>query len=142
MSLTATLQATAFSEFLFADIADEPNGMTLSLISALSRLGVDPWAEAARLADMPEALAVAALAALLARALEAAQAAAHADTRTLAQRLVAKLPRGNAVQTSGAPRRVGLIGFLAGHGRLSGDSARWWGVAIALAVMLVTTFLF
>ena len=140
MSLSATIHSAAFSDFLFAGIAEESNGMTLSLLSALARLGIDPWAEAARLADMPEALAVAALAALLSQALAAAEAAAHADTRTLAARLIAKLPRRGADNASGEPRRVGLVGFLAGHGRMSGDSLRWWSVAAALAVMLIATF--
>jgi hypothetical protein len=145
-----TLHASAFSEFLFAGIAEQSNGMTLSLLSALARLGVDPWAEAARLAEMPEAVAVAALTALLARALAAADSVAHAgvrplvahaDTRTLAARLVRKLPRARTAPAGDIPS-VGLAGFLRGQGRLSGDSLRWWGVAIALAAMLATTFFF
>jgi len=153
-----TLHANAFSEFLFAGIAEQSNGMTLSLLSALARLGVDPWAEAARLAEMPEALAVAALAALLTRALAAADSAAqadrrtvvahagvrplvaHADTRTLAARLVRKLPRAHSAPADEGPR-VGLAGYLRGHGRLSGDALRWWGVALALTAILATTFL-
>ncbi len=135
-----SLPSTAFSEFLFAGIAEQSNGMTLSLLSALSRLGVDPWAEAQRLADMPEALAVAALAALLAQALAAAEATAHADTRTLAARLIRKLPSRGSSGPADGTRRVGLIGVLAGHGKLHGDSLRWWTVAAALAAMLITTF--
>jgi len=130
----------AFSEFLSSAIGEEPNGMTLSLLSGLSRLGVDPWAEAQRLAEMPEALAVAALAALLTKALSTAEAAAHADSRTLAQRLVRLLPRGGSPRDDG-PLRVGLAGFLSGRGLLSGDALRWWGVVLALVVMLITTFL-
>ncbi len=138
MSLSSNMNA--FSEFLFAGVAEESNGMTLSLLSALSRLGVDPWAEAQRLAEMPEALAVAALAALLAQALSVAEAASHADTRTLAARLIRKLPRQGAGGPTDDGKRVGLVGFLAGHGKLHGDSLRWWAVAGALAVMLFTTF--
>ena len=43
---TAPLR-TDLDDFLFAPIADDPNGMPLTMISALGRLGVDPWAEAA-----------------------------------------------------------------------------------------------
>lgn len=128
---------TAFSEFLFASIGEEPNGMSLSLLSGLARLGVDPWAEAQRLADMPEAMAVAALAALLVRALATAEAAALADTRTLAARLLQKLPRGADVVPD-KQRSTGLAGTW--RIRLSTDALRWWGVIIALAVMLFTTF--
>jgi hypothetical protein len=41
--------------------------MSLSVVSAFGRLGVDPWREAARLAGLPEAAAANALAALIAR---------------------------------------------------------------------------
>ena len=41
--------------------------MPLSVISALTRLGVDPWEEAARLAALPKALAAEAMASMIAR---------------------------------------------------------------------------
>jgi hypothetical protein len=47
-----------FSEFLYAPIGEEPNGIRLSVISALTRLGIDPWEEAARLAGLREDAAV------------------------------------------------------------------------------------
>jgi hypothetical protein len=37
------------NDFLFAPVGEEQNGVTLSVVSALTRLGVDPWEEAARL---------------------------------------------------------------------------------------------
>jgi hypothetical protein len=55
------------NDFLFASIAEEQNGVTLSVVSALTRLGVDPWAEAARLMPLPKARAAEALATLIAR---------------------------------------------------------------------------
>jgi hypothetical protein len=39
-----------FDAFLFAPVGEERNGMLLSVLSALARLDVDPWQEAARLA--------------------------------------------------------------------------------------------
>jgi hypothetical protein len=45
------------NDFLFASVGNEQNGMPLNVVSALTRLGVDPWTEAARLADLPKALA-------------------------------------------------------------------------------------
>ena len=62
-----TLPHSQFNEFLFALIGKEGNGMPLSVISALARLEVDPWQEAARLADLPKELAAAALDGLLRR---------------------------------------------------------------------------
>ena len=37
------------NDFLFTPIADDPNGMHLTMLSALARSGVDPWEEAAGL---------------------------------------------------------------------------------------------
>lgn len=55
------------NDFLFASIGDEQNGMSLNVISALTRLDIDPWQEAARLAALPKALAAAELMPLIAR---------------------------------------------------------------------------
>jgi len=42
-----------FDSFLCAPIGEERNGMLLSVLSALARLDVDPWQEAATLTNMP-----------------------------------------------------------------------------------------
>src|SRR5271165_4879454 len=42
-----------FDPFLFAPVGEERNGMLLSVLSALARLDVDPWQEAATLTKMP-----------------------------------------------------------------------------------------
>ena len=42
-----------FDSFLFAPVGEEKNGMLLSVLSALARLDVDPWQEAATLTKMP-----------------------------------------------------------------------------------------
>ena len=49
MTLSArfSLLHSDLNDFLFASVGDEQNGMPLSVISALTRLGVDPWEEAA-----------------------------------------------------------------------------------------------
>jgi hypothetical protein len=38
-----------YNDFLFAPIGEQANGMQLSVLSALARMNVDPWEEAARL---------------------------------------------------------------------------------------------
>jgi hypothetical protein len=55
------------NDFLFGAVGDEANGMPLNVVSALTRLGVDPWDEAARLSTLPKAAAVATLAPMIAR---------------------------------------------------------------------------
>jgi hypothetical protein len=52
--------------FLFADIGVERSGMNVSVMSALARVGLDPWQEAARLAGLPRAAATEVLARLIA----------------------------------------------------------------------------
>jgi hypothetical protein len=47
-----SLRTSAFDDFLYAPIGEEKNGMVLSVLSALARLGVDPWEEAARLSEL------------------------------------------------------------------------------------------
>jgi hypothetical protein len=44
------LRNSDLNKFLFADVGSEPNGMTLSVVSLLARLGHDPWREAGQLA--------------------------------------------------------------------------------------------
>ena len=44
---------SVFDSFLFAPVGEEKNGMLLSVLSALARLDVDPWQEAATLTKMP-----------------------------------------------------------------------------------------
>jgi hypothetical protein len=51
----------AYDAFLFESLGVEDNGMDLSVLSALARTGVDPWAEAKRLAALPRQAAVTAI---------------------------------------------------------------------------------
>jgi hypothetical protein len=55
------------NDFLFAAVGEEQNGMPLNVVSGLTRLGLDPWAEAARLAALPKARAAEKLAPIIAR---------------------------------------------------------------------------
>jgi hypothetical protein len=49
--MTQPLRAD-LNDFLFSPIANDANGMHLTVLSALARSGVDPWEEAARLASL------------------------------------------------------------------------------------------
>ena len=61
-----SLQYSSLNGFLFADVGVEANGMTLSVLSALARRGMDPWQEAERLAKLPRTDAVDGLAQIIA----------------------------------------------------------------------------
>lgn len=51
----------AYDAFLFESLGVEENGMDLSVLSALARAGIDPWAEAKRLAGLPRQAAISAI---------------------------------------------------------------------------------
>jgi len=85
--------SAAFDEFLFAVIREETNGTPLSVISALSRLGLEPWQEAARLAALPAAAAAEALTALLGRLPLGGATSELADRSNLVAGLIELLPK-------------------------------------------------
>jgi hypothetical protein len=94
------------NDFLFASIGDEANGMPLNIVSALTRLGVDPWQEADRLAALPKAHAADALAQLIARLPTARPQ--PSDNLAITRRLVELLPlRGRASPLGRERERAG-----------------------------------
>ena len=56
------MQSSRLNAFLHAAVGVELNGSSLTILSMLARLGLDPWQEAARLAALPRAAATAKLA--------------------------------------------------------------------------------
>jgi len=93
MTRSARVSALApeFDDFLFAPIGEDMNGMLLSVVSALARLDVDPWQEAANLAQLPGTTATRRLASLIAALPD--RPSMHLDPETTAARLIARLPR-------------------------------------------------
>jgi hypothetical protein len=89
-SASVSLRHSEFDEFLFASVGEDGNGMLLSVVSALARLDVDPWQEAAKLAGLPGETATERLASLLAALPD--RGSAQRDPGTIAARLVALLP--------------------------------------------------
>jgi hypothetical protein len=89
-----------FNEFLFASIGDGGNGMPVSVVSALARLEIDPWQEAARLAALPKAAATSALDLLIRRL--PAGGWDPGDTAKIAARLIKLLPGGDETARPGA----------------------------------------
>lgn len=105
------LQHSTLNEFVFAEVGTEANGMSLTLLSTLSRLGLDPWDEAQRLANMPSNAA--------------AERVAHCITSLpgslwppreaalIAARLVQKLPKPGAVTAFAPAPATGLAAMFA-----------------------------
>jgi hypothetical protein len=79
-----------FDRFLFEPIGEDANGMSLSVVSALARMDLDAWHEAAALAALPAESAAQKLGALL-RAFPD-QSLMESDRATLVARLIALLP--------------------------------------------------
>lgn len=53
-STSVSVLGSEFDDFLFAPIGEDKNDMPLSMLSALARLDIDPWQEAAELSRLPE----------------------------------------------------------------------------------------
>ena len=64
-ALSPFFRDSSFDPFLFATIGEERNGMLLSVQSALARLDLDPWFEAASLSRLPAIAATERLTSLL-----------------------------------------------------------------------------
>jgi len=85
-------------KFLFAEVGDEIDGMPLSVISALTRLGLDPWQEAGRLSSLRNGEAVEQLARLIAEL--PGNCRPLGEAREIASGLVLMLPKLNSSPTS------------------------------------------
>jgi hypothetical protein len=98
-----------FDSFLYAAVREDPDGAPLTVLSVLARLDMDPWQEAARLAQLPRETGTRMLAALISALPKGATT--PADSGTIAARLIALLPRrpeGATAQRlpSGGPRAI------------------------------------
>lgn len=79
-----------FDKFLYASIGEDNDEVPLSVLSALARLDIDPWAEAATLAALPQKTAAKRLAWFI-QSLPSA-APLHQDAGEMAARLIVLLP--------------------------------------------------
>jgi hypothetical protein len=77
--------------FLFASIGEDGNGMQVSVLSGLARSDLDPWQEAAKLAELPGKTAIERLTSLIETL--PGRAWARPDAQAVATRLIALLPR-------------------------------------------------
>ncbi len=131
-----SLGHSAYNAFLHAEVGEEANGTRLTVLTALTRLGVDPWQEAARLADLPRDVAVTALAASIARLPEGNWKAA--DAEAIAMRLANFLPTHSSAPLQQPKPRAGATAAPAPTAAASASTPKpkatlstWlmWGVA-------------
>jgi hypothetical protein len=119
MALAArfSLLNSSYNDFLHSAIGDEHNGVALSVMSALVRLDLDPWAEARRLALLPATQAAQQFAGVIAKVSPTRWQPEEASI--IATRLVGLLP---------APERI------LASGRAPGRQGGGWRYAAALAI--------
>lgn len=79
-----------FNGFLFEQIGADDRGRQVTVVSALARLDMDPWAEAERLSLLPDETAALSVAMVLSRLPEIAFG--FTNTQQTAKRLVQLLP--------------------------------------------------
>ena len=90
-----------FDDFLYAPVGADGVEMPLSVLSALARLDVDPWMEAAELSELPKGAAVQRLASLLAQLPGGRWTLT--DSTAIADRLVELLPSPSSSEVPFAP---------------------------------------
>ena len=89
---SASIPSSRYNAFLFAPICEDADGMRLSVLSALARMGVDPWEEATKLAAMPRAIAQSTLISTL--ELLSGRSWKRPEAEVVAARLIRLLPEG------------------------------------------------
>ncbi|MCC5999458.1 MAG: hypothetical protein JJU19_01150 [Pararhodobacter sp.] len=120
---------TPFDGFLYAAVGEDRGGNTVSVLSTLARLGLDPWDEAADLADLPRADARSRLERHLAGFGDVP--ALRQDEGTIILRLVELLP----AASGRTERQVGK------QGRTLPSTFGALGAGPLIAVLLVILFL-
>jgi hypothetical protein len=121
------LLASEFDNFLFAPIVDNQNDVPLSVLSALARLNIDPWNEAAELAQLPPEAATQRLASSIGALLDGLSV--HSEHRRIAARLIALLPRQGS-------SNIPLYGTSSEASAITQFRIRFWTVAAFLVFTL------
>jgi hypothetical protein len=125
-----SLGHSEFNDFLFAFVGEEKSGLQLTVLSALARLGFDPWEEAARLSKLPQESATSALTETIAGLPEGDWKAS--DSRSIAVRLLDRLPRRRSTADSSRNND--------GEGPEQKSKTQGWLVWVAFAAILAAIF--
>ena len=127
-----SVPGSEFNDFLFAPIGEDRNGMLVSVLSGLARSDVDPWQEAAKLAQLPGEAATKELAALIGALPD--RATSYPDPRTIATRLIALLP--GRFGSNGGPQQAPTRSVWAMM-----NSRPWWIYVVFMCFVLGTQYL-
>jgi hypothetical protein len=92
-----SIVGSEFNVFLFARVCEDRNETPLSVLSALARLNLDPWQEAAELAQLPRESATQRLTSSIAALADGPTA--HLEHGITAARLIAPLPHHDNSET-------------------------------------------
>jgi hypothetical protein len=137
MTVSSSFGRVEFNAFLFASVGEDKSGVELTVLSALTRLGFDPWQEAARLSELPRETAARTLASAFALLPEGDWKIPQ--MANLAARLVDCLPRPGA-----SPIAIVARGQPAGRvtSRLTMRPTRWlFWLAVAVGWYFVVSHL-
>ena len=116
--------------FLFAAVGEEIDGIPLSMISALTRLGLDPWDEAGRLSSLGRQEAIAQLAQMIVRLPGTIWSALEA--RRIAGGLIDLLPRRDTASAAPDVRP-------AGSKKTAADQAKLWLIGLILGAAVLVS---
>jgi hypothetical protein len=108
-----SLLNSEFNDFLFAPIGTEHGDQVLTVLSAFSRDGIDPWQQATRLQRLPKKQALQNLAAIIATLSD--EPRSPGKSQALADQLIELLPRRPSFSMRFAAHRRGLWAQLARH---------------------------
>jgi hypothetical protein len=125
-ALPSTALKPEFETFLFASIGEDDNGMSLSVLSGLARLKIDPWLEAAELGRLPGKAALERLTSLI----QALSGDAHLvpDAQAVAKRLLGSLPGKLAENADSSREPAGSNAIM--------KSQSWWIYILAICFVL------
>jgi hypothetical protein len=115
-----------FDAFLFAPVGEEVDGVPFSVLSALSRLGLDPRDEAARLARLTKDAAADQLATMIARLHDRRWSASEAWR--IASGLVERLPKAKVAANDFSVRGIRPA---------TASGAKPWLIYLAMAVAML-----
>jgi hypothetical protein len=147
-----SLGRSAYNDFLHAPLGHDSAGTEFTVLSALTRLGLDPWAEAARLADLSRPAAAQALTAAIARlpGVGLGGTWTESEAAAVALRLVGTLPKGSTPEIPQTPEAAALrptaarADAEAGVAPVASRTARssattwlvWGGIAVAFYLLV------
>lgn len=128
-----------YNNFLYATIGADRNGMLLSVLSAMARMNLDPWQEAASLAELPGKAAASRLTSLIA-AIPAGPSVSD-EPGLIAARLIKLLPKHGRISQP-PPQESNLPPYLINVGKALSSKGAMYVVLLLIAFTLGAKWFF